>query len=337
MNKPTPRHILVFDIGGTSLRGAIYDASTDSISNIEVMPTPNRELYPGHDESRLYETLLKEIKKIGSSLIEKTPVCAVSIGFPGPVDRSGAVLAGPGIWGRNPAGPIDMPSDLERIWPDLDIILNNDLTTAGYRYIESGDETFCLVTVSTGIGSKTFMKGRPLLGTRGTGGEIGHAKVLFGENAPRCDCGDKGHLQAVASGRGILEAVRHEACRNAEGFAQSRLVNRHESSEQVTNVTIAEAFQADDPFTCGIIERNIEPLAAMLVNLHLATGLERFIVIGGFALALGEKFRKALARKAEKLCWDGTVDWNGIIEFGLEDDYSGLIGAGRLANRCVPM
>lgn len=324
---------MVFDIGGTNLRGARYSPDDDRIDSPVVEPTPNRILYPESTAVQLYEKLLEAIAAVGGKLGGENVFSAVSIAFPGPVDCNGRLMAAPGIWGMNPDGPIDMIDDIKQLWPDLTIFLCNDLTAAGFRYVEMGTESFCLVTVSTGIGGKVFIQGQPQLGPSGTGGEIGHAKVLFTQKAPICDCGDRGHLQAVSSGRGVLALIQHHARKKTDSFKTSILGKLDAAPEMVSNKSIAKAFRSGDPFTVKIVQQSISPLANMLVNLYLALGLERFIIIGGFALALGESYRLDLARQAATLCWNRQSDWNSMIQFGCEDDLAGLIGAGRLARR----
>jgi glucokinase len=322
---------MVFDIGGTNLRGARYSPVTDSVESPIFVPTPNRIRYPELTAGQLYEKLLDAIVVVGNKLGEEDHFSAISIAFPGPVDCNGHLLAAPGIWGMNPDGPIDMIDDLKQFWPNLKIFLCNDLTAAGFRYVETGGESFCLVTVSTGIGSKIFIQGQPQLGPSGIGGEIGHAKVLSTSKAPICDCGVRGHLQAVSSGRGVLALLQQQAHKTPDKFKASILGKTGIDPDMVTNRSIAEAFKSGDGFTVKIVLQSLSPLANILVNLYLALGLERFIIIGGFALALGEPYRLALAKQATALCWDRQSDWNNMLQFGYADDLSGLVGAGRLA------
>lgn len=323
---------MVYDIGGTNLRGAVYCAPSESVSTKVVRLTPNRISFPKLSVEQIYSKLITSIYSISNELLDQGPASAASIAFPGPIDREGRIVSAPGIWGRNPSGPIDILNDLRNLWPDLPIYICNDLTAAGYRYLETSDDSFCLVTVSTGIGNKIFINGEPQLGPNGTGGEIGHAKVLFTEDAPICDCGEQGHLQAISSGRGVLEMIKHQAQIKPQHFNNSLLCKKHDNPERISNLSIAEAFRASDPFTVEIINESIRPLAAMLANLHLALGLERFVIIGGFALALGEPYRLALVKLAGELCWLTHTGWDEMIQFGFKDDLSGLIGAGKLAH-----
>jgi glucokinase len=67
----------------------------------------------------------------------------------------------------------------------------------------------------------------------------------------------------------------------------------------------------------------------MLAAVHLSMGVERFVIIGGFALALGEPYRLELVRAAATCGWRMGQDWNSMIELGHPEDNSGLLGAGR--------
>ena len=324
-------NILVYDIGGTKLRGAIYSPRTKTITAQVVKPTPNRILCPTLSAEELYKETLNSIRTVSNELLKHESVSAVTVAFPGPVDRQGRVIAAPGIWGRNPSGPIDMLADLQTIWPQMRVHIVNDLTAAGYRYLESKTESFCILTVSTGIGSKIFIKGEPQLGADGTGGEIGHAKVLLAENAPLCDCGEPGHLQAISSGRGVLQTIRALAQIDSPAFKASKLGQNRTSLAEISNHLIVEAFRASDPFTVQIIHASLIPLALVLLNLYLALGLDRFIIIGGFALALGEPYRLALVKLIGDYCWESQVRWDEMIQLGIDDDQSGLIGGAKLA------
>ena len=70
-----------------------------------------------------------------------------------------------------------------------------------------------LFTVSSGIGSKMFDRksSQGVIDHLPYAGEIGHIVINDDAHAPVCDCGAKGHLQAIASGRGIERAARREA------------------------------------------------------------------------------------------------------------------------------
>jgi predicted NBD/HSP70 family sugar kinase len=208
----------------------------------------------------------------------------------------------------------------------------NDVSAAGYRYLHDPGEDFCIVTVSSGIGNKVFLRGHPMVGPGGRGGEIGHVQVDFSPDAPLCDCGALGHLGAIASGHGTLAMARRFAQRGPEAFARSRLGQRFAGHlDALENPDIVEAFHAEDAWTLNLIHHVARPLGQMLAAIHLGVGIERFVLIGGFALALGEPYRREVARAASSCEWGIGQDWQTMLELGAPDDHSGLIGAGRFA------
>ena len=326
----TTGKILVFDIGGTSTRAALYSAGTDAIEHLTIRPTPSEWNSPQLSKAGIYQELLVLIRTMGLEVVQAEAIRGVSIAFPGPIDPQGRILAAPGILGES-SRMLDLASDLKKVWPDLPIYLSNDMTAAGYRYLHSATDSFCLVTVSTGVGSKIFIDGIPQLGSSGAGGEIGHLKVLFDEDAPLCGCGKRGHLQAISSGHGTLEFVRNAANENPDLFKQSFLAQLAEGPDAISNQMVAKAYRAQDPFVTSNVHQCSRSLGATLATLHQALGLERFVIIGGFALALGCDYLNNLARQAEDCCWSAASPWDKMLVFGYEDDFSGLIGAGKLA------
>jgi predicted NBD/HSP70 family sugar kinase len=68
---------------------------------------------------------------------------------------------------------------------------------AEHRYGGHGELTdLVYLNAHAGIGAGIIADGRPLRGTRGYGGEIGHVRVE--QDGPLCSCGRRGCLEAVA-------------------------------------------------------------------------------------------------------------------------------------------
>jgi C7-cyclitol 7-kinase len=323
--------IAVFDVGGTNLRGALYHAEGDRISREIRRPTRSRWDHPDSSPRLLQDELLRALRELTEAIAGDRPQ-ALAVAFPGPVDARGRVLAAPTVWGPPAGEPFELQAVLQGLWPSAAVSVLNDLSAAGYRYLDPEHPDLCLVTVSSGIGHKLFLDGRPVVGRGGRGGEIGHHRVDPSPYAPLCECGGRGHLGALASGRGVLDLAWREARRDRDGFTRSALAPLVAGEpEAVDTHAIAQAFRAGDAWTSAVVARGAEPLGLALAGLHTAVGVERFVVIGGFALALGEPYRRLLVEAARGGCWDLGQDWDEMIRLGCDDDRSGLIGAGRYA------
>jgi 3-dehydroquinate synthetase/predicted NBD/HSP70 family sugar kinase len=323
---------LVFDVGGTRIRAAVYCGESRTLSRVHTRETPSTWTLPGADGETIRARLLAEMADAGREVLDGVEPAAVSIAFPGPVGADGRVLAAPTIWGDRGGAPLDVAAALAPHWPGAPVHVLNDVSAAGYRYLRGPDDDFCIVTVSSGIGNKVFIRGRPVTGAAGRGGEIGHARVDFAEDAPLCDCGGRGHLGAVASGRGALLAARRRAGADPAAFAASGPGRAAGGDpEALTNEVLAAAYRDGDAWTVELIRATSEPLARALAGIHTALGIERFTLVGGFALALGEPYRRELARAAEAAAWHQGGSWDERVELGADDEWSGLIGAGRFA------
>jgi len=327
-----PDRCLVFDIGGTTLRAGVYDPRDDVLRQVMRRATPSHRTVPVASPDQIYARVFEEMEDLARSVLQNARPTVVSLAFPGPIDPAGNALAAPTVFGGPLRTRFPLRNDLVRRWPDARVKVLNDLTAAGYRYLRAPSEDLCVVTVSSGIGHKLFVDGRPLLGRRGCGGEIGHLRVDFSVDAPICDCGGAGHLGAVASARGALALARRRAVREPHAFRRSVLGGGAGGDPDGFDTrSLVAAFHAHDGWTCAVIRDAARPLGQALASLHLGVGVERFVVIGGFALALGERYRQELVDAMAASAWNLDTDWNAMLELGINDDDAGLLGAGRFA------
>ncbi|GAA0485909.1 sugar kinase [Paractinoplanes deccanensis] len=91
----------------------------------------------------------------------------------------------------------------------LAVTVENDvkaLTTAEHWFGEgAGADSFALVTVGVGIGCGLVVNGRPVSGSHGVAGEIGHLSV--DASGPQCHCGSRGCVEAIAGTSYIVAAA----------------------------------------------------------------------------------------------------------------------------------
>ncbi|MFF8840246.1 ROK family protein [Streptomyces sp. NPDC015130] len=126
----------------------------------------------------------------------------------GDVDRDSGRLRHSGLLGWR-----DVPlAELLSASTGLSVTVENDvraLTVAEHWFGEGiGTGYFALVTIGAGIGSALVVNGRLLRGAYGVAGEVGH--LCVDPNGPRCRCGARGCVEAIASTDAILAAVRHD-------------------------------------------------------------------------------------------------------------------------------
>jgi glucokinase len=323
------RNCVVFDIGGTSFRAASYLAAERRICNAIRIPTPNRWVSTNATVTNIWRELCSMMETAAREVLNGSEPDVVAVAFPGPIDREGNLLAAPTVWGAMDARSFPLRQRLSALWPRAVVFALNDMTAAGYRYVTPQLQDFCLVTVSSGIGNKVFLGGAPVTGPGGRGGEIGHLLVDRSRDAP-CDCGLRGHLGAVASGRGILATALDFAQQHPDQFSRSEL-STDGGKPSFDTFALAAACRAGDSWAWSAVDGGVACLGHALAAIHTAIGIERFIIIGGFAFALGDEYRRRLVSATRANCWDLGQEWNEMVTFGIDDDDAGLLGAGQYA------
>jgi C7-cyclitol 7-kinase len=249
----------------------------------------------------------------------------------------GVATAAPTIWGDGGA-PVQLTGFLERTL-DMPVLVANDITAAAWRYAATEPDPFCLFTVSSGIGSKVFRHGEVLIDDAGYGGELGHWRVDPSPDAPPCDCGGQGHLGAIASGRGVLAAARRTAGARPAAFAASALAEPCGGRpDGITNEALAAAIRLGDGFSVDVLRGALAPLASAVGCVFAAIGIRRYLFIGGFAVAVGDRFIEVLGDELVRLgCFGLEADEvRAMLALGAGDDDHSLIGIGRmLAHRLL--
>ena len=97
---------------------------------------------------------------------------------------------------------------------DVPVLVDNDVNimALGERELAWPDvDHLVFVKVATGIGSGVISGGYLQRGAQGTAGDIGHVYVARGADVP-CQCGNRGCLEALASGPALGRALRRSSC-----------------------------------------------------------------------------------------------------------------------------
>ncbi|MFJ5309572.1 ROK family protein [Streptomyces sp. NPDC088350] len=335
-----PRRYVVADLGGTTLRIGRIAEGADSVEAVRRMATEGLDRHRGLSAQELQDRVVEQlVQELESYLAEPegAGASAVGVSFAGPMTKDGTVLAGPTLWG-GPAAPLPIADILNRRLA-RPVVVANDITAAAWRYASAEPDPFCLITVSSGIGHKVFRNGEVLISDSGHGGEIGHWRVDPSEDAVRCECGARGHLGGIASGRGVLTAVRRAAAADPDGFAGSALAgSAHGTPDGITNEALARAVRVDDAFATRVLRGCLLPLAMAVNCIFTAIGVRRYLFIGGFAMAVGPRFITLLGDELTRLgCFGlGEEETRAMLTLGVPDDDHCLLGMARMLVGTLP-
>ncbi|MEU4388945.1 ROK family protein [Promicromonospora sp. NPDC023805] len=179
------------DIGGTKIRAAVV-APGGAVLASATAPTPSG------GEAMLDVAADLVARAVASA---EVPVAAVGVGAAGVVDPgTGEVLAASdsftGWVGTNLRDGFGSRTGLRVVAAnDVDSFLVGEATWGAVRGVRSAAG----IALGTGVGGALWLDGALYRGA-GAAGEIGH---MPGFGDARCTCGQRGHLETLASGRSV--------------------------------------------------------------------------------------------------------------------------------------
>ena len=151
-------------------------------------------------------------------------------------------------------------------------------------------------------------------------------RLLEEAEIPCCSCGNLADLCSYSSGRGALRHAQRLAARGNQGI----------SSNDITDSWLQQAIATGHPLALKVLYDSTYPLALRILQLASDIGLDKFIIVGGFAMKTGKrKYLQALQNHLVRFCHNsgffsnwGEDKLRGLVRFGVDDDGDGLIGIG---------
>lgn len=306
------------DLGGTNLRAAMVDVATGVFAHLRSVPALARE---GHDAvmGRMADLVEDVIRDSGLS---KAQIGGVGIGAPGVLDlEHGLTLFLPNLPGTWPNVPL---RDTIAARVQLPTALLNDaraMTLGEWKFgAGRGVETIACFGIGTGIGGGLVINGQLHLGIGGTGGELGHQTIDF--NGPLCGCGNRGCLEAFASGSAIA-AMGIKAI--VQGLT-TRIGERVDYDlNRITPRVIYEAARAGDVIAQEIYEQAGHYIGVAVANTIVSVG-PRKVVIGGGVSQAGDLLLDPIRRTVTERVHVMPVEQVQVVLAELGPN-AGLIGA----------
>ncbi|BAS28706.1 glucokinase [Limnochorda pilosa] len=313
-----PALALGIDLGGTKIAAGVVDAA-------------GRILGRGHRPTRPregWEAVVGRMIEAGEEALAEASagvddLLGVGVGSPGPVNpQTGVVVEAANLYFKD----VPVVRALYRHYR-RPTYLEHDARAAAlgeYRYgAGRGAANLVFVTVSTGIGAGIVLDGRLVQGSHFSAGELGHTVVV--PEGPLCTCGQRGCLEAVASGTGIANLAR-EAMERGEAPVLRELAGG--DPEGVDARLVAEAVRRGDPGCREVLDQATFHLGMALAGVVNLIDCDR-IVIGGGVAKMGELLFEPV-RRTVTACVVATARNVQIIPAALGPD-AGILGAAALA------
>jgi glucokinase len=237
--------------------------------------------------------------------MELPDMAAVSIGAPGPSNpEKGILYTSPNLPGWEGFPLRDTLEDLFR----MKSFLINDANAAAlaeHRFGAGvGARNMIYLTVSTGIGGGVIVDNRLMTGAIGTAAELGH--MTIDDQGPRCNCGNTGCWEALATGT----ALAREARNRIQGGTRSLILDLAGGDpEKVTARLVQEAAEQGDETAGELIARAGYYLGVGLANLLNIFNPELILIGGGVSnigkVILDPAFETA-RKRAYKVAYDAV-------------------------------
>ena len=311
-------HLLVADIGATSIDVALADATGRILAHrgesADVAAGPDVIL--GRVDA-LFESLLAEHEAPGE-------LWGLGIGVPGPVEfKTGHPISPPIMpgWEGCPVRERFAERHHAPVWVDNDV---NIMALGEWRDgLARGRRNFVYVKVGTGIGSGIVSNGLIHRGAQGSAGDIGHIQVVGG-TGEICRCGKLDCLEALAGGA----ALAREGTALAESGESERLAAILADRGRITAREVIRAARVGDAAAVRLLDRS-----ATLVGQTLA-GLANFfnpslIVIGGGLAHAGDAYL-ATIRQVIYARSTALATRELIVQLSRLGNRAGVIGAASL-------
>ena len=262
------------DLGGTNLRVAAYTPEQGILDSLTLRTRLEAGPLSVVDDMCAAITLLIDRHSDGRALE------GIGVGSPGPLEL--------------PAGRLHHPPNLPG-WdgfPLLDemekrlsrpVVIESDANVAALAEFglglgkSLGVDSFCMLTLGTGVGNGIILNGKLWHGANGMGGEAGHMTVY--PDGPLCGCGNHGCLEACASATALVNAAE----RLIAGAKAPGLAARKNGAAPLTALDLAEAARQGDADAKRIYEEAGRSLGICLAGLINILNLPLYVIGGGVA------------------------------------------------------
>jgi len=258
------------DVGGTTVKCGLFDVKGTVIDKWEI---PTRTENNG--SNILPDVAATIADKIREKSLDRDEIAGIGIGVPGPVNEEGEVPTAVNLhWGY-----VNLVAQMEKM-TGLEVKAGNDANVAAlgemWKGGGAGYHNVVLVTLGTGVGGGIINDSKIVVGSHGAGGEIGHIHVTD-SLTQKCNCGNCGCLEQVASATGITFLAN----RRLEADSTPSILRGGEISAK----TVFDAVKQNDAVAIEIAEEFGKYLGLALANIAGVTDPDIFVIGGGVSKA----------------------------------------------------
>ena len=330
INPPTQETVFLgIDVGGTNVKlGLVSTAGVIFVR--ETLSTPQLRT-----PERVFETAIafadSQLAKLDRASVT---LAGVGLGVPGVLDSEESVLREvvnlPGWEGK----PLKKLLGNAKNLPNAVVNDANSAAYAEHALRSLGKKSLALVTLGTGIGCGLVINGSPYGGDHGCAGELGHTPIRFGNDALTCTCGKRGHLEAYAGTKGVIQQIQQVATASKNDEILDLL-----STNDLTPKDIALRAESGCDLCIAVIQQTAEYLGQAIGQ--LAQVMDPDVVLlggamtfGGSQTGIGQRFLDTVQTTVINTTLE-QVGSNLTLEFASLGNDAGVIGAAMVAQQVM--
>ncbi len=314
--------VLAVDLGGTKITAALISDKGQVVAKEYCLTLANE------GPQSVVERMLSSTDRVLSQKnMDVSQLDSISIAAAGAINfTEGVITSSPNL-----PGWYDIPlREIVQKKYQINTFLINDASAAalGEHHLGAGKGVNNLVylTVSTGIGGGIIINGALYLGRCGCAGEIGHMTIDV--NGIRCNCGNIGCLETLASGTAIAREAKRRI-RLGEKSSLTEIVKGN--IDNITAEKVGAAAQGGDSLALEVISTAATYLGVGMVNLVNIFNPEMLIVGGGVA-KLGDLLLNPARRVVRERAFQLSAQAVRIVPAQM-GEHSGLLGSAIFARQ----
>lgn len=286
---PNGGHVVSVEMVKSGLVCSLYDLKCNLVGELSVNVD---------DYGLIGEEIVKAINEIMlKNSIPRNKLLGVCVGVPGLIDNENkrVVLSTVITIDENN----DFYSKIKAEFADIPVLVEN--VCCLYAYAEKafgtiGDiKNLVSININVGIGAGIILEGNVYTGSFGLAGEIGHMSIDI--NGPRCKCGNKGCLEAMASIPSMTQRIIYAIMSGRETVINDLIEN---DFNKIDISIIKTAIEQNDELALEVI-KDIALNLAYGINNIINLFNPQVIVIEGEMVGVGDVLLENIKTKLQDL------------------------------------
>lgn len=318
-------YFLGIDLGGTKILAGVFDVRLELQGDSKLSTKADRGVDAVIDRiARCAREALDECD------LDLKQVRGLGVGAPGAADsESGRIIIAPNLPGWK---DVPLKKELEKRLK-IPVSVGNDCNVCTLGVFEQEYKAkprhLAGIFIGTGIGAGLILNGGLYCGHNLTAGEVGHMVIEI--NGPKCSCGNRGCLEALASRTAIFRKIQ-SAVKDGQKTVLTDMLGSE--LEDMRSGDLRKAVRRGDKFVEKVVLEAAEYAGIGVANVINLLNPEVVVLGGGLIEALQEEMMPVISKTAKEHALSGTS--SGIeIKASKLGDHAGITGAAVLARRGV--